>query len=54
MVYDGYRAHLRMKGLRLFSRNNIIVYDLPANTLGKTQPLEVVVFSAFKSAMQNI
>lgn len=54
LVYDGYRAHISVPVLQFLSRNNIILYTCPGNTSEKTQPIDVVVFSAFKSAMQNI
>ena len=53
LIYDGYRAHLSLAILELFERNNIIVYVLPAHTSGKTQPLDVVLFSVFKNRLQN-
>ena len=52
-IYDGYTAHLFLAILELFQRNNIIVYFLPAHTSGKTQPLDVVLFSVFKNRLQN-
>ena len=47
LIYDVYRSHLSLIILELFERNNIIFYVLPAHTSGKTQPLDVVLFSAF-------
>ena len=52
-IYDGYRAHLSLAVLDLFHKNNIIVYVLPSQTSGKTQPLDVVLFSVFKNRLQD-
>jgi len=40
--------------LELFQRHNVVVYALPAHTSGKTQPLDVVLFGAFKRALNNV
>jgi len=53
LTYDAYRAHLSLRVLELFLANGIIVYALPAHTSGKLQPLDVVVFSAFKAALNS-
>ena len=53
LVYDGYRAHLSLSVLDLFPKNNIIFYVFPLHTSGKTQPLDVVLFSVFKNHLQD-
>jgi len=54
LTYDAYRAHLSLEVLELFSANNIIVYAVPAHTSGKSQPLDVVLFSSFKNALNDV
>ena len=54
LVFDGYRSHLALCALKIFADNNIIVYALPSHTSGKTQPLDSVIFSAFKSSLKRI
>lgn len=51
---DSKVPHLSIPVLQLFDRQNIIVYALPAHKSGKTQPLDVVVFSAFKEALRPV
>ena len=53
LIYDGYRAHLSLAVLDLFHKNFIIVYLLPSHTSGKTQPLDVILFSDFKNRLQD-
>lgn len=53
LTYDAYRSHITLDVLELFHENNIIVYALPAHTSGKTQPLDVVMFSPFKKALNE-
>lgn len=53
LTYDAYRAHTTLSVLELFKKNNIIVYALPAHTSGKTQPCDVVLFDAFKTALKE-
>ena len=48
LTYNEYTAHLSLEVLLLFRTNRIVVYALPANTSGKTQPLDLVAFSAYK------
>ena len=54
LTYDGYRSHMSLRTLELFSSNNIEVYALPAHSSGKTQPLDVVLFSCYKSNLNNL
>ena len=49
LIYYGYRAHLSLAVLDLFHKNNIIVYVLPSHTSGKTQPLDVVLFTVLRT-----
>ena len=53
LPYDGYGAHLPLRALKLFKRDRIVVYALPAHTIGKTQPLDVVSFSVFKRELNK-
>ena len=48
LLYDGYRSHMSLKVLRILRQGNVIAYCLPAHTSGKTQPLDLTVFGAFK------
>eukprot|EP00171_Calliarthron_tuberculosum_P002436 IDg2436t1 len=49
LLYDGYRSHMSFKALQILSSGNIEAYALPANTSGSTQPLDVSVFSPYKT-----
>ena len=53
LIYDGYRAHLSLHVLERLLNGNVVVYALPAHTSGKTQPLDVVQFAAFKAALNR-
>ena len=48
LLYNGYRSHMSLKVLRILREGNVIAYCLPAHTSGKTQPLHLTVFAAFK------
>ena len=54
LIYDGYRSHMSLRVLELFSSNNIIAYALPSHTSGKTQPCDTVLFGAFKQALNQV
>ena len=53
LVMDGYRSHISVQVLEKFHHNNVIVYALPSHTSEKTQPLDVTVFSVFKSSINE-
>jgi tRNA splicing ligase len=53
LTYDGYRSHLCFKALSILRDGGVISYELPAHTSGKTQPLDVSIFSAFKSNLND-
>lgn len=53
LIYDAYRSHMTLAVLELFRDNNIEVLALPAHTSGKTQPCDVVLFSAFKARLNE-
>ena len=53
LIYDAYRSHTTLNVLDLFHRNKIIVYALAAHTSRKTEPLDVVMFSPFKNALNE-
>ena len=54
LIYDAYRAHISLQVLKLFHKSNLVVYVLPANTSGKTQPVDFVPFSVFKNQLNKI
>lgn len=54
LIYGGYRAHLSLDVLEVLLKGNVVVYALPALTSGKTQPLDVVQFAAFKTALNRV
>ena len=54
VVYDGYRWHLSLRVLEFFHDRNVVLYALPADTSGKTQPLDCVVFGASKRKLNNV
>ena len=47
LILDGYRSHMSVQTLHLYNAHRVILYALPAHTSGKTQPLDVTVFSPF-------
>ena len=53
LIYDAYRSHMSLEVLQLFEDHGVVVYALPAHTSGKTQPLNVVLFSPFKKALNG-
>ena len=53
LVYDAYRSHISLEVLGVFKNHGIEIYALPAHTSGKTQPLDVVLFSVFKNALND-
>lgn len=46
LVYNEYSANISLTGFVILERNNVTTYVLPAHKSGKTQPMDVVVFSA--------
>lgn len=52
-VIDGYGSHVQFNTLQLFRENDIIVIALPAHTSHVLQPLDVSVFSSYKSYLQR-
>ena len=53
LIYNAYRSHISLEVLEVFLRNDIVVYALPSHSSGKTQPLDFVLFTAFKGALNN-
>ena len=53
LILDGYRCHMSVRTLEMLNAHGVIVYALPAHTSGKTQPLDVTVFSSFKNALNE-
>ena len=54
LTFDGYRSHMTLRVPQLFCDNGIVVYALPVHTSGKTQPLYVSLFGAFKRKLNEI
>ena len=52
LILDGYSAHIQFNTLSLFRQNRVIVVALPAHSSHRLQPLDVSVFSAYKSYME--
>lgn len=53
-LYEEYRSHMTLHILEFFGSNKIEVYTLAANRLGHTQPCESLLFSQFKSGMNQL
>lgn len=53
LIYDAYRAHMTLRVLEFFDKNNVVAYALPAHTSGKTQPCDVVLFGVFKKKLND-
>eukprot|EP00171_Calliarthron_tuberculosum_P022368 IDg22368t1 len=53
LVLDAYPAHMTMRVLEFFEKNNVVIYALPAHTSGNTQPCDVVLFGAFKRKLNE-
>jgi hypothetical protein len=53
LTYDGYRSHLCFRALSILKDGGVIVYALPSHTSGKTQPLDVSIFSPFKAKLND-
>ena len=49
LLLDGYASHVQYSVLYLLHQNNVVVIGLPAHTSHVLQPLDVSVFSSFKS-----
>ena len=54
LTYDEYRSHMSLRALQLFDANNIVVHELPSNTSGKLQPLDVALFGRFKKKLNEL
>ena len=53
LLTDGYGAHVQFNTLQLMKENRVIVIAMPAHTSHRLQPLDVSVFSAYKSYIQK-
>lgn len=53
LIYDAYRSHLLLRVLQHLKDRRIIVHALPAKTLGRIQPSDVLLFAAYKSALNK-
>lgn len=54
LVFDGYRSHMGFKVLRTLRDGGVVVYCLPTHTSSATQPLDVAVYSPFKTHLNNL
>ena len=52
LILDGYSAHIQFNTLNLFRQNRVIVVSLPAHSSHRLQPLDISVFSAYKSYLE--
>lgn len=53
LTYDSYSARMSLSVIEIFDARNIVVYAIPATTIGKLQPLEVVAFRFFNIALNE-
>lgn len=53
LTFDACRSHMTLQTLEHFRQHNVIVYALPANTSGKTQPCDAVVFGVYKQEVNS-
>ena len=49
ILYDGHRSHISLALTDWAKRNNVILFVLPPHTSHLTQPLDVAIFSPFKT-----
>lgn len=54
LIYDGCRSHMSVKVLQFLKCGGVEVYVLPAHTSALTQPLDVCLFSPFKSKLTDL
>ncbi len=48
LIFEAHRCHMTIRALQYFAENNVVVYALPSNTSGKTQPCDRGLFGKFK------
>lgn len=53
LILDGYGAHIQYPFLKYMRDNRVVVIALPAHTSHVLQPLDVTVFNAYKSFLQE-
>ena len=53
-MYDAYSGHMSFQVLQLFRDNKLIVLAIPAHTSGELQPCDIVVFSVYKHALDDV
>lgn len=53
LVLDGYGGHIQYPFLQLMKDNRIVVIALPAHTSHVLQPLDITVFAAYKSFLEE-
>ena len=53
LLIDRYGAHVQFNTLQLMKENWVIVIAMPAHTSHRLQPLDVSVFSVYKSYIQK-
>lgn len=52
LTYNAYTENISLRLIDMFNKNGIIAYALPAHSSGKTEPLNFVLFIAFKQALR--
>ena len=53
LIFDGYSSHIQLDVLQLFQDNRVHAVALPSHSSHVLQPLDVTVFSPFKSVIQS-
>ena len=53
LVIDAFAGHVQFRTLNYFKENRVVVLAMPAHSSHRLQPLDVSVFSAYKSYMQR-
>lgn len=53
LTYDDYRNHLTLKALEKRITGDVIVYCLPVDMSGKSQPLHVELYGPFKAPLND-
>lgn len=53
LILDGYGAHIQFPFLQMMKENRIVVIALPSHTSHVLQPLDLTVFAAYKSFLEE-
>lgn len=54
LMYDGYKIHMTISVIEFISRNDINVYLIATQTLGRSQPCDVVLFGYYNKSIVKI